>query len=501
MSDALSPVFPASADVIDNELTIAGVRASELAERWSTPLIVYDEAHIVDAAKRWRSAFDRYEPGALVAYASKAFANIDVVRVLSDLGLGVDVSSIGEFAVAQAAGVATDRIVVHGNNKSHDELDQAISHQAGLIVVDADDELDLVQQIAQRHQRVQSILVRLNPDIHVETHRYIRTAHAGSKFGVDAQQARDILQRAVRCSNIRVRGVHVHLGSQLLHLDPWREVLDWLGAWVAQLHHATGISLDTIDLGGGLGIAYLESDDPPSIESVAATIIERVTSAWQRASLPLPRLIVEPGRSIVGQAGVTLYRVGVVKESGGHRYVNVDGGFSDNPRPMLYQAEYSARLATRMHEPSDGTWWIAGHHCESGDVLVEDAPLPRPRRGDILAIAATGAYSLSMASNYNMTARPAAVMIASTGEQRIIQRRETLDDVLATQREPARPSDVVTIEDAVQIATDRVVRDRPDLARSVVLAAAGAAALGVGAGERISAEAVVQRTLTLLETR
>lgn len=500
MIDNLERVLPRSARIIGDDLTVGGITLTELADRWSTPLVVYDEQHIVDAATRWVQAFSSYTPGVLVAYASKAFANVAVMNLLSDLGLGADVSSEGELAVALTAGVSGDRIVMHGNDKSDVELRQAVLNQIGLVVVDAEDELTRLETIAKELGCVQDILVRVNPDIDVETHRYIRTAHAGSKFGVDGDQACALLGRAQHSSHLNPRGVHVHLGSQLLQLDPWSQVLEWLASWAVTLYERHALHLDIVDVGGGLGIAYLPTQTPPEIEDVAATIIERITHHWTAHDMPLPQLIVEPGRSIIGQAAITVYRVGVVKESAGHRYVNVDGGVSDNPRPMLYQAEYTALLPARMTEPVDGSWWVAGRHCESGDILVEDAKLPRPARGDLLCVAATGAYALSMASNYNMVARPAAVLITEQGDQKLILRRETLDDVLAMQpalRGTRTASPAVSIEEAVQIATNQVILARPDLPRSVVLAAAGAAALGVGANDRITAEAVASRTLTM----
>jgi diaminopimelate decarboxylase len=241
-----------------------------------------------------------------------------------------------------------------------------------------------------------------------------------------------MLERAAASEHLVPRGVHVHLGSQLLDLAPWRLVLDWLAGWARELRERTGIEVEVLDVGGGLGIAYTEDQVPPTPAEVVAAVHEALDESWARAGLALPHVVLEPGRSIVGQAAVTAYRVGVVKRTGDDeiRYVNVDGGMSDNPRPALYQARYRALLAERADEPADGAWWIAGVHCESGDVLVEDAPLPAPRTGELLVVPATGAYAASMASTYNMVPR-CAVVLVEDGAARELLRRESVDDLLA----------------------------------------------------------------------
>jgi diaminopimelate decarboxylase len=428
MFNALTPILPDTTDVVDGVLHVGGVSVSELAATYETPVIVYDGAHIERAAQAWLDALADWEPGSLVAYASKAFTSVGMLRMLSELGLGVDVASGGELATALRAGVAPATIVLHGNNKSAAELSAAVTAGVGLIVVDAPQELDLLEAIARDHRRAQPILVRVNPDIEVETHRYISTSHGGSKFGVAPPDAAELLARAKASDWLSAEGVHLHLGSQLLTTDPWHTVLDWLCDWAVQLHTTRGIELGTLDIGGGLGIAYVETQAPPTPAQVVTTVTGVLTSRWRDAGLRLPRLIVEPGRSIVGQAALTLYRVGVTKDAGGIRYVNVDGGMSDNPRPVIYQAQYRALLAERTDAPATGTWWVAGVHCESGDVLVEDAALPEPQPGELLAIPATGAYAASMSSTYNMVPH-AAVVLVRDGEHRPLLRRERIDEL------------------------------------------------------------------------
>lgn len=430
----LAHLFPSSASASDGELKIGTVGARALADAYGTPVIAYDAQHVREAAQAWRAAFAGYERDVLIAYASKAFSSVGMLRLLGELGLGADVASEGELLVATTAGIAGKRIVVHGNNKSRAQLAAAVAAGAGLIVLDAPSELELLEEVvrASGRDRVQPVLVRVNPDIEVETHRYIRTAHAGSKFGVSGDVAAEMLLRARASDWLDPRGVHVHLGSQLLDTAPWQSVLVWLAGWAGGLRDQHDLVIDTLDIGGGLGIAYTAGQRPPAPREIATTVIDVLESTWRDAGLPLPALVVEPGRSIVGQAAVTLYTVGVVKETADDdiRYVNVDGGMSDNPRPVLYQAEYEALLAERVNDAADGTWWVAGMHCESGDVLIEDAPLPRPHPGELLAIPATGAYAASMASTYNMHPR-CAVVLVDGGSHRPLLHRESVEDLLA----------------------------------------------------------------------
>jgi diaminopimelate decarboxylase len=398
-------LFPESARIEGGELALGGVTASALTGEFGTPLVVYCEETMRVQARAYRSA----APGALVAYGTKAFANVAILRVLADEGLGADVSTLGELAFARAAGIPDELLVLHGNNKTDEEL---AAGAGTLVVLDAHDELERA-----RRAGAARLLVRVTPGVEAETHAAIRTAHEGSKFGLTPDQARDLIAR-----DPEILGVHLHVGSQLLSLDQAREAVEALAAFVES---CGGWRPRVLDLGGGLGIRYLPDDRVPSVEEYVAAQL----AGW---TLEEPeQLVLEPGRSLVGRAGVTLYRVGAVKESGGGlRYAAVDGGMSDNPRPQLYDARLTAIVANRADAPPDGVYTVSGKHCESGDVLARDVPLAAPRAGDVLAVPATGAYTLAMGSNYNGVPRPAVVLVAG-GEARLIRRRETIEDLLA----------------------------------------------------------------------
>ena len=391
---------------------MGGVRASELAVEFGTPLVVYCERTILNAAHAYREA----APGALPLYSLKAFPNLAMLRLLAAEGYGADVSTLGELEFALRAGIPGERIVVHGNNKSDEELRAAAEADVRFVVLDALDEAERAAAAG-----VRRALVRVTPGIEADTHEAIRTAHQGSKFGLPPDEAL-AAAAAARAAGLEVAGVHLHIGSQLLDPRAGLETIDWLKEfaardWVPRV----------VDLGGGLGISHVEGERPPAIREFVAALLDRLADGWPGEP---PQLILEPGRSLVGPAGLTLYRVGVVKRASDEvTYVAVDGGMSDNPRPQLYGARYSALLANRADEPPAGTYDVCGKHCESGDVLIEGVRLPEPRRGDLLAVPATGAYTLSMGSNYNAVPRPAAVLVAD-GRARLIRGRETLDDLL-----------------------------------------------------------------------
>jgi diaminopimelate decarboxylase len=313
---------------------------------------------------------------------------------------------------------------VHGNNKSDEELRAAAEAGARFVVLDALDEVERATAAG-----VERVLVRVTPGIEADTHPAIRTAHHGSKFGLPPEQALDAI-RAARETGLEVAGLHLHIGSQLLDTQAARTSVDWLGGFAAHCRNELGWEPEVVDLGGGLGIEYVEGDHAPAISDFVATLLERLGQAWSLHGLTRPQLILEPGRSLVGRPGVTLYRVGVVKRASEQTtYVAIDGGMSDNPRPQLYGARYSALLANRADEEAAGSYTVCGKHCESGDVLIEDVALPDPRWADLLAVPGTGAYTLGMGSNYNALPRPAAVLVAH-GEARLIRRRESLNDVL-----------------------------------------------------------------------
>jgi diaminopimelate decarboxylase len=414
-------LFPATAAVTEGELAIGGARASDLAAEFGTPLVVYCEQTLLEAARAYREA----APDALIVYGVKAFPNLSVLRVFASEGIGADVSTLGELAYATRAGVPGEQIVVHGNNKSDEELRAAAEARAGYVVLDAFDEIDRAAGAG-----VSRVLVRVTPGIEADTHEAIRTAHHGSKFGLPPEQALAAIAASQK-AGLEVAGLHVHIGSQLLETDAALASVDRLAGFAATARTELDWTPTVVDLGGGLGVRYVLDEHPPRIADFVSALVDRLHREWSRHDLPLPKLALEPGRSLVGRAGTTLYRIGVVKQaSETTTYVAIDGGMSDNPRPQLYGARLSALLANRAEEEAAGSYVVCGKHCESGDVLIQSVQLPEPRRGDLLAVPATGGYTLGMGSNYNAVPRPAAVLVRE-GQARLIRRRETLDDLLA----------------------------------------------------------------------
>jgi len=399
-------LFPTTARIERGELTLGGVPATRLAQEHGTPLLVYCEETIRSHVRAYREV----APGALVVYGTKAFANVALLRLLAEEGAGADVSTLGELAFARAAGVPGEQIVFHGNNKSEEELRTA-AEAGALVVLDGPGEAEAAAAAGARR-----VLLRLTPGVEAVTHRSIQTAHEESKFGLAPDAAEREIERA-RELGLEVEGLHVHVGSQLARPDESVLALERVLAFLERLRWRPRI----LDLGGGLGVRHNRNEQLPSVADFVRPLVELVPEGVQ--------LILEPGRSLVGRAGVTLYRIGAVKESGGVAYAAIDGGMSDNPRPQLYGARYEALLANRAEEPASGVYRIAGKHCESGDVLIEAAELPEPRTGDVLAVPATGAYTLALGSTYNGVPRPAVVLVGD-GEAHLIRRRETVEDLL-----------------------------------------------------------------------
>jgi diaminopimelate decarboxylase len=409
-------LLPDTAAVVDGVLALGGVPAPALAAEFGTPLLVVDEETVRARARAYRRA----APEALVCYGTKAFPSVAVMRVLAEEGIGADVSTLGELRFALAAGIGGARLVVHGNNKADAELAAAAELDA-LVCLDALEEIDRA-----RGAGVRRMLLRFTPGIEANTHEAIRTAHHGSKFGLPADDAIEAVRRAPE-----IEGLHVHVGSQLLDLDAPLRAVGELAAFAARARAATGWVPRTVDLGGGLGVPTAPEERELAVERFVGGLLAELERSFRMRQLPPPRVILEPGRSLVARAGVTLYTVGSVKRvAAATTYVAVDGGMSDNPRPALYGARYTALLANRAGEEPAGVYAVAGKHCESGDVLIERVPLPAPRRGDLLAVPATGAYTLAMSSTYNAVPRPAAVLVRN-GSARLIRRRETIDDLLA----------------------------------------------------------------------
>jgi diaminopimelate decarboxylase len=407
-------LFPDSARIHAGELTLGGVPAGRLAAEYGTPLLVYCEDTIRAQAGAYREA----APGALIVFGTKAFANVALLRVLAGEGVGADVSTVGELAYAQAAGIPSEQTLFHGNNKSDEEL-RAAAEADVTVVLDAPDEPGRAAAAG-----VRRVLVRLTPGVEAVTHEAVATAHDSSKFGLGADAALRALEDARRLG-LDVAGVHFHVGSQLARIDESLLAVERLAAFCERARSELGWTPEVLDIGGGLGIRYTRDEEVPRVEEFVGPLVARLRERW-----PEPvQVVVEPGRSLIGRAGVTLYAVGSTKESGGVSYVAIDGGMSDNPRPQLYGSRYEALLANRADELADGVFRIAGKHCESGDVLIDAAELPHPRRGDLLAVPATGAYTLAMGSTYNGVPRPAVVLVAN-GTAREIRRRETTADLL-----------------------------------------------------------------------
>ena len=415
-------VFPVSARVENGALVLGGVPASELADRFGTPLVVYCEETLREQTRSLVAAAD---PGGRVFYGTKAFANVAVLRLLREEGVGADVASEGELAFARAAGLGGDELVVHGNNKS-EELLRAAAAEGAPVVLDAPDEAELAAAAG-----VERALVRVTLGVDADTHEAVVTGHHGSKFGLPPDEARALIADALE-RGLDVLGLHVHVGSQLPDFNAQAETIQRLAAFAASCRDALGWEARVADLGGGFGIRHRSEDDVPEAADVAAAAVVSARAAFASAGLHEPMVWLEPGRSLVGRAGVTLYRVGAVKRLPDRTWAAVDGGMSDNPRPQLYDARYTALSALRSDEKANETVSVAGMHCESGDVLIDDVELPSPARGDLLAVPATGAYTLAMSSNYNGVGRPAAALVHD-GEATLIRRRETIDDLLAAE--------------------------------------------------------------------
>jgi diaminopimelate decarboxylase len=413
-------LFPDSARIDGSTLVLGGVPADSLAERFGTPLVVYCEETLRTRARSMRSS-----GAAHVAFGTKALPNVPIMRLLREEGLGADVASAGELAYARAAGFGGEELVVHGNNKDAELLAQAAAEGAA-VVLDAPDEARLAAAAG-----VQRVLVRITLGVDADTHEAIQTGHRGSKFGLPPDQALELVADAL-AHGLEVLGLHVHVGSQLADFDAQAETIVRLASFAARCRGRLDWVVRVADLGGGFGISHHPEEHVTPAAELAVTAVETAHLAFAEAGLPAPAVWLEPGRSLVGEAGATLYRVGAVKRLPERTWVAIDGGMSDNPRPQLYRARYTALSATRADEPATDAVSVAGMHCESGDVLIDDVLLPSPRRGDLLAVPATGAYTLSMASNYNGVGRPAAVLVID-GDARLIRRRETVEDLLRSE--------------------------------------------------------------------
>tara|TARA_B100001175_G_scaffold284026_1_gene264178 strand:- start:314 stop:1693 length:1380 start_codon:yes stop_codon:yes gene_type:complete len=410
-------------------LVIGGCLLSELAQRYGTPLYVLDEDTVRGTCRAYRDALQQHYPGeSLPVYASKANSSLLMSSIASSEGLGLDAVSAGELLTALQGGMPGERMVLHGNNKNDEELLLAYDNNV-TVVVDNQHDLDRLKALIPPDAEPAQLMLRFTPGIECHTHEYIRTGHLDSKFGFDPDQLEPVLKSLIGESWAKLTGLHAHIGSQIFELEPHRDLAAVM-ADALKLARDLGHPVRDLNVGGGLGIRYTESDDPPSIDRWVQVVAEAVTKACRERGLELPRLMCEPGRSLVATAGVTLYSVGSRKTIPGIRtYVAIDGGMSDNPRPITYQSLYTCCLADRPLATADETVNLVGKHCESGDVLLKDLPLPTTRTGDVVTVFATGAYNASMSSNYNRIPRPAAVVVKD-GSSELVQKREQPDDML-----------------------------------------------------------------------
>ena len=429
----LGPVLPKTAEVRGSHLFIGGVDMVELAAEQGTALYVFDEADLRDRMECYREAFSERYPNSGVLYASKAFLNKEVLRIAAEEGMFLDVSGGGELACAQAVGFPMERVFVHGNNKTEAELREAIAAGVGRIVLDTRIELGRVSRIAGQLGVTQKVLMRITPGVEADTHEYIKTGCEDSKFGFTMLDdfAFKCVGDVLAAPNVDLVGFHCHIGSQIFALHSFAEAVQVMVKFAARVRDTYGLVIEDLDMGGGLGIAYLADDEPSSIEAFAQCTSDAVMQACLEQGLALPRLLVEPGRSLVANAGVTLYTVGVMKTLPNIRkYVGVDGGMSDNIRTALYHASYEAVIANKADEPRTEIVTLCGKHCESGDAVVLDGSIQHPDMGDIVCVFATGAYCYTMSSSYNGQPRPAIVFVRD-GQARVVTRRETYADLMA----------------------------------------------------------------------
>jgi len=440
--NALAPhIWPAGAtrSAATGVVSVRGHDVRELARDFHTPAYVLDEVEFRDRIGKWKSAFAQATDGnADVYYAGKAFLCSAVVRWLDEEGINLDVCTAGELAVALRAGFEPNRILMHGNNKSTSELRQAVEAGVGLVVVDSFEEIARLAHIAGDSDVVQSVLVRVTVGVEAHTHEFIATAHEDQKFGfsLSGGQALEAVRRIHKLPALALAGLHSHIGSQIFSTDGFGVAAHRLAEFLVQVRDVCDVELPLLDLGGGLGIAYTETDEPQAPQLIAQQLAAIVSAECARSGLAMPRILVEPGRAIAGPTTMTLYEVGTIKtvelDDGLSRtYVSVDGGMSDNIRPSLYDADYTCSLVSRSSTADPMLVRVVGKHCETGDVVVKQAWLPADLApGDLLAVAATGAYGRSMASNYNHVPRPPVVAV-SEDAARLIVRRETVEDILA----------------------------------------------------------------------
>ena len=425
-------VFPDTATVdTQGQLVLGGCRATDLADEYGTPVYVLDEETLRARCRSFIGEFRKLYPATNVSYACKAYINPALARLFQEEGMGFDVVSGGELALAISAEVSMDEVYFHGNNKTPQELSEALENSIGWVVVDSFHELQLLDQLAGQAGKTQDILIRLSPGIDPHTHVYTTTGILDSKFGFSIQtgHAAEAIRMGLAAKNLNLRGLHFHLGSPIFELEPYRVATELVLRFAAEFREE-GLELQRFSPGGGFAIGYTRGQEPPPISAYAETIVSTMTATCQDLGMEPPTLVIEPGRAIIGPAGVALYRIGAIKDVPGVRkFVSVDGGMGDNIRPALYQAEYEVVAANKADQEPVEKVTIAGKYCESGDLLATDVMLPELESGDLLAIPAAGAYCPSMASNYNLNPRPPMVLVKD-GQSRMIRRRESYQDLM-----------------------------------------------------------------------
>ncbi len=414
-------------------LTIAGIDTVALAQKYGTPLYVMDEDLIREHCRSFKNSIDKYYNGEGIAcYASKAFSCKAMCKIIKEEDLGLDVVSEGELYTAESAGFPMERVCFHGNNKTDRELSYAIEKRVGRIIVDNIFELERLDKIASNAGVKANIMFRIKPGIDAHTHDFVKTGQIDSKFGValETGEAFDIVKKAISLNNINLVGLHCHIGSQIFDIDPFVSAAEVMIDLIEKIKLELDYEIKELNLGGGFGIKYTDEDTPVEYDKYMEKVSARVKELCAEKNLKLPFILIEPGRSIVAPAGITLYTLGCVKEIPNIRtYISVDGGMCDNPRYALYKSQYDAVIANKAAEPKTETVTIAGKCCESGDLIGENMKIQKAEAGDIVAVLATGAYNYSMSSNYNRIPKPAVVMI-SNGESRVVVKRETLEDVI-----------------------------------------------------------------------
>lgn len=426
-------VLPLTAETNQKDhLEIGGCDVVQLARDFGTPLFVMDEETVRSQCSRYVKALVNLSSNTEVIYAAKAFISLAMCEIVEQEGLSLDLSSGGELYVAKKANFLMDKVYFHGNNKTPEELDLALDLGVGRIVVDSDNELDLLNKLVEQKGKRASILLRITPGIEAGTHKYLETSQVDSKFGFGLSDgvALNAIKKALKLSGLEVLGIHIHIGSQIFVLHSYARAIEVVMDFVKELKEKTGFEVKELDAGGGLGIKYRVTDEPSTIKEYAEVVVGGVENWAKKLNLSVPKVMIEPGRSIVGNSCVTLYTIGTIKKIPRVRtYISVDGGMSDNLRPMLYDAEYEAMIANKMNARPTELVTIAGKHCEPSDVLIKDVHLPLVEVGDILVIPATGAYGYAMANNYNKQPRPAVVLVKD-GQAKVIIKRETYDELV-----------------------------------------------------------------------